>query len=86
MAIHCSGRFYKIAPESTALYLIPFALGNVLGPLLLGPLAGHLKDYAALRNGETVIAVTAKFGDKRREIAELLKSHRSQVNQFVWSI
>ena len=31
-------RFYKIAPESTALYLIPFACGNVLGPLLLGPL------------------------------------------------
>ncbi|MFY9985867.1 MAG: MFS transporter [Chthoniobacterales bacterium] len=31
-------RFYKIAPELTALYLIPFALGNVLGPLLLGPL------------------------------------------------
>jgi MFS family permease len=31
-------RFYKIAPESTALYLIPFAFGNVLGPLILGPL------------------------------------------------
>ena len=31
-------RFYKIAPESTALYLIPFALGNVLGPVILGPL------------------------------------------------
>jgi hypothetical protein len=38
--------------------------------------AGHLKDYAqALRNGETVIAVTEKLGDKRREIAELFKSH-----------
>jgi MFS family permease len=31
-------RFYKVAPEVTALYLIPFAFGNVLGPLLLGPL------------------------------------------------
>ena len=31
-------RFYKIAPEATALYLIPFAFGNVLGPLVLGPL------------------------------------------------
>ena len=31
-------RFYKVAPEATALYLIPFAFGNVLGPLLLGPL------------------------------------------------
>jgi hypothetical protein len=40
--------------------------------------AGHLKDYAeALRTGETVIAVTEKLGDKRREIAELLKSHRA---------
>ena len=42
--------------------------------------AGHLKDYAqALRNGETVIAVSAKLGDKRREIAELLKSHRAKL-------
>jgi hypothetical protein len=42
--------------------------------------AGHLKDYAeALRNGETVIAVTAKLGDKRREIAELLKSHGAKL-------
>jgi len=31
-------RFYKVAPEATALYLIPFAFGNVLGPLILGPL------------------------------------------------
>jgi MFS family permease len=31
-------RFYKVAPEATTLYLIPFAFGNVLGPLLLGPL------------------------------------------------
>jgi MFS family permease len=31
-------RFYKVPPEATALYLIPFAFGNVLGPLVLGPL------------------------------------------------
>jgi MFS family permease len=31
-------RFYQVPPEATALYLIPFALGNVFGPLLLGPL------------------------------------------------
>ena len=31
-------RFYKVAPEATALYLIPFAFGNVLGPIILGPL------------------------------------------------
>jgi MFS family permease len=31
-------RFYKVPPEDTALYLIPFAFGNVLGPVLLGPL------------------------------------------------
>jgi hypothetical protein len=42
--------------------------------------AGHLKDYAeALRDGETVIAVTAKLGDKRREIAELLKTHGAKL-------
>jgi len=31
-------RFYDVAPQSTGLYLLPFALGNFLGPLLLGPL------------------------------------------------
>jgi MFS family permease len=29
-------RFYGIAPESVGLYILPFALGNFLGPLLLG--------------------------------------------------
>ncbi len=31
-------RFYGVAEENVALYIFPFALGNVLGPLLLGPL------------------------------------------------
>ena len=31
-------RFYGIAGDDVALYIFPFALGNVLGPLLLGPL------------------------------------------------
>lgn len=31
-------RFYGVAEGSVALYIFPFALGNVLGPLLLGPL------------------------------------------------
>lgn len=31
-------RFYKVPPQRTGLYLLPFALGNVLGPLLLGRL------------------------------------------------
>jgi MFS family permease len=30
--------FYDVAPTATGLYLLPFALGNFLGPLLLGPL------------------------------------------------
>jgi MFS family permease len=29
-------RFYGVAPEDTGIYLLPFALGNFLGPLLLG--------------------------------------------------
>lgn len=29
-------RFYHIAPARTGIYLLPFALGNFLGPLLLG--------------------------------------------------
>ncbi len=31
-------RFYAVPEERVALYIFPFALGNVLGPLLLGPL------------------------------------------------
>jgi MFS family permease len=31
-------RYYKVPPPRTGLYLLPFALGNVLGPLLLGRL------------------------------------------------
>ena len=46
--------------------------------------AGNLKDYAeALRNNETVIAVAAKHGDKRREIADLLKQHGAKfINSY----
>jgi len=31
-------RFYGVVPESVGRYLLPFAAGNLLGPLLLGPL------------------------------------------------
>lgn len=31
-------KFYGIAPEKTGIYILPFALGNFLGPLLLGRL------------------------------------------------
>jgi MFS family permease len=31
-------RFYRVAPGHVGLYLIPFALGNLLGPLVLGVL------------------------------------------------
>ncbi|MDB5805899.1 MAG: putative transporter, MSF-type [Betaproteobacteria bacterium] len=31
-------RFYGVAEERVALYIFPFALGNVAGPLILGPL------------------------------------------------
>jgi MFS family permease len=31
-------QFFGVAPEHAPLYLIPFAVGNILGPLLLGPL------------------------------------------------
>ena len=32
------GRFFGVAPADIGLYLLPFALGNFLGPLLLGRL------------------------------------------------
>ena len=46
--------------------------------------AGNMKDYAqALRQNETVIAVVAKLGSKRREIAELLKQHGAKfINSY----
>jgi hypothetical protein len=46
--------------------------------------AGNLKDYAeALRHGETVIAVVAVLGNKRREIADLLKQHGAKfINSY----
>lgn len=31
-------RFYSIPSEQTGLYILPFALGNFLGPVILGPL------------------------------------------------
>ncbi|CAN7577109.1 MFS transporter [Variovorax sp. LjRoot290] len=35
-------RFHGVAEGKVALYIFPFALGNVLGPLLLGPLFDHV--------------------------------------------
>ncbi len=35
-------RFHGVAPARVGLYLVPFALGNFLGPLLLGPLFDRL--------------------------------------------
>lgn len=34
-------RFHGVADDRVGLYIFPFALGNVLGPLLLGPLFDH---------------------------------------------
>src|SRR5579875_253318 len=31
-------RFYGVPPNTTGIYLLPFAVGNFLGPLMLGPL------------------------------------------------
>ena len=46
--------------------------------------SGNLKDYAeALRQNETVIAVVATPGSKRREIADLLKQHGAKfINSY----
>jgi MFS family permease len=35
-------RYYGVAEARVGLYLLPFAAGNFLGPLLLGPLFDHL--------------------------------------------
>jgi len=35
-------RFHQVDEARVGLYIVPFALGNVLGPLLLGPLFDHV--------------------------------------------
>src|SRR5215831_3272394 len=35
-------RYYEVAEARVGLFLLPFAVGNFLGPLLLGPLFDHL--------------------------------------------
>jgi MFS family permease len=35
-------RFHGVPDNQVALYIFPFALGNVLGPLILGPLFDHV--------------------------------------------
>jgi MFS family permease len=35
-------RFYAVRPEAIGWFMLPFALGNVMGPLLLGPLFDSL--------------------------------------------
>lgn len=32
------GKFYGVLPDDVGLYLLPFAIGNLLGPIALGPL------------------------------------------------
>jgi MFS family permease len=33
-----NAEFYGVASEKVGLYLVPFAIGNFLGPITLGPL------------------------------------------------
>lgn len=55
-----------------------------IGPGLGDLDAGNMKDYAAaLQHNETVIAVVATLGSKRREIADLLKRHGAKfINSY----
>ena len=32
-------KFHGVSPTDVGLYMIPFAVGNFLGPLVLGPLS-----------------------------------------------
>ncbi|MBX3264365.1 MAG: MFS transporter [Labilithrix sp.] len=36
------GRFYEVPADDIGLYLLPFAFGNLFGPLVLGPLFDHI--------------------------------------------
>ena len=36
------GKFYGVAPDSIGLYILPFAMGNLFGPILLGSLFDRL--------------------------------------------
>jgi MFS family permease len=49
--------FYDVPPSSVGLYLIPFALGNLLGPLVLGPLFDTLGRRVMISTTYLVAAV-----------------------------
>lgn len=50
-------KFYRVSGEKTGLYLLPFALGNFLGPLLLGPFFDTLGRRKMISGTYTVSAL-----------------------------
>jgi MFS family permease len=49
--------FYAVPPATTGLYLLPFALGNFLGPLALGPLFDTLGRRPMIAGTYTISAL-----------------------------
>ena len=48
-------RFYGVPGDKVGLYILPFAVGNFLGPLILGPLFDTIGRVLALRSGDDMI-------------------------------
>ena len=70
-------RFYGVADTRVGLYLLPFAVGNVLGPLILGPLFDRIgrrvmigATYALSGVGLLLIGVGFRPGRARRDDAD----------------
>jgi MFS family permease len=49
--------FFKVADESVGLYILPFAVGNFLGPLLLGPLFDSIGRRAMIAGSYVISGV-----------------------------
>src|SRR6185436_13244620 len=60
-------KFYDVPADRVGLYILPFAIGNFLGPLLLGPLFDTLGRkpmiFATYMLAGLLLAVTAQLFD-----------------------
>jgi MFS family permease len=75
-------RFYQVSPESISLYLLPLALGNFLGPLLVG----HLFDTIGRRimiTATYVISGVLLAGSTWLFAHDLLNAHTQAI---AWSV
>ena len=75
-------RFYEVEPAQVGLYIFPFAAGNFLGPLLLGPLF----DRVGRRVMITVTYALSGIGLALTGIGFMLDLLDATTQTFAWSV